>query len=228
MNKQKEEDLAKEILLYLEAEGWNCYPEAMLKYGNGRADIAATKNNILRIVEVKMSLSLALLNQANEWVLTKGVDEVYIAVPNLRSSSHLVEEILRWKKIGKIIVYSGQRHFKSSNIELRGGGQLEVMAKRKEAMLASLHEDMKNYKPGTQSGYSTPYNRTIASIQQAIAEKGPLTMKEIIKLGHHYSTDASAKSCLSQALDVFEKDKFIVDKSNKIFVYSLKPVPIIS
>lgn len=207
----KEEDLAKEVLDFLEKDGWNCYPEAMLKYGHGRADIAAVKNNIFRIVEVKMSLSLALLNQANEWIMTKGVDEVFIAVPNVRES-RLVHEILQWKGIGKIIVPS-RKGYPLHSLSIKPARQQEIKEKIKESMMGSLHDDMKNYKPGTQSGFSTPYNRTINLIEEFLKERGSATMNEILSLKHHYSSRSSARSSLSQALSSFEKDRFTVEQN---------------
>lgn len=222
MKKLSEEDVAKNILLYLEGQGWNCYPEALLKYSNGRADIAATKDGILRIVEVKMSLSLALLNQANEWILSEGVDEVFIAIPNLKVS-HLVSEILRWKGIGMLMHYPYSIYANKVNVVCTGGRRLNVREGRKKKMIDSLHEDMKNYSPGTKVGFSTPYNRTIKRIEEFILEKGcPVTMKEILKLEHHYASSSSARSGLSQALLIFEKDKFTVDQTQKEFLYDLR------
>lgn len=225
MKKLKEEDLAIKVLQHMKDEGWDCYPEAQLKYARGRADIAALKDDTFRIVEAKTSLSLQLLNQANEWIHMQGVDEVCVAVPNVRIS-RLVEEILRWKGIGLYHVIRGfnQRHQRFGVKEVQeiiAPRRLEVHKARRKRVIESLHPDMKNYKPGTTSGYSTPYNRTIKMILEYLKDHPESTLDDLVKLDHHYASKSSAKRSLTMALTSFEADKIESIKKGRSYVFSL-------
>ncbi|MDG6938626.1 MAG: hypothetical protein JRN42_08850 [Nitrososphaerota archaeon] len=66
--KRSEAEVAATFLKWLEASGWDCYPEACFGTEACRVDIAATRCGLLHFFEVKTSMSLALLAQAEHWI----------------------------------------------------------------------------------------------------------------------------------------------------------------
>lgn len=86
--------------------------------------------------------------------------------------------------------------------------------------IASLHEDMKRYTPGStvSEGYSTPWRRTMDAAKRRIEQSPGLTMVDIMHdLNHHYSTQSSARSCLMQWLQADSAVR--VDTSSKPYQF---------
>ncbi len=203
MKKIKESDLAKSVLTHLETEGWDCYPEAQMSYGRGRADIACTKEGALWIIEAKLSLSLKLLEQADGWVNTKAAHRVSIAIP-YRSISPFVYNLCRDRGVGIIMA---TKQFRSIYVH-KEATELDTRAPKVKKMIDSLHPDMKEYQPGTTSGYSTPYNRTMKAIRLYLTVNPGAFLKDIIKdVPHHYASDRTASTCIPNAVKEFEKGK---------------------
>lgn len=187
--KISEATLASQLLEYLKNDGWDCYPEALLHYGNGRADIAALKEGKLWILEVKNTLSLRLLEQAIEWAVTKAVNRVSVVTP-IKKITPLVDDICKWKSIGIMTIHS------YSGIKNRiVAPDLTYNDSKLNKNIESLHPDMKNYQPGTSNGYSTPYNRTMKVVKEFILQNPGSTLSNVVAgIQHHYSSKASAKS----------------------------------
>lgn len=67
----------------LELNEWDVYSEVQQAYGGySRADIVATKNNLLIVIELKNSLSLAVIEQAYDWI--GSADYVFVGVPKVK------------------------------------------------------------------------------------------------------------------------------------------------
>jgi hypothetical protein len=82
-----------------------------------------------------------------------------------------------------------------------------------EAVRAVLRPEHKTHaKAGTAGGgFWTPYKDTISKIRGLLAEHGPLTIPEIVKLmgKGHYKSPASARGALAKALPAFERDTIV-------------------
>ena len=210
MCKIKETEVAKIIYNFWENQGYDVYPEAQMRYGKGRADIAGVKKNKLMVTEVKTSLSLKLLEQADEWLKTKAVNFIYVAVPS-RKITNFIKDICKWKGFGLVTVY---RPSATAKIVIKAK-DLSPSTAKLSAMINSLHPDMKNYQPGTMSGYSTPYNRTINKVEKYIIQNPGSFVTEVIdNIDHHYATRKSGCSSLIKAIKNFEQARLSVKKRN--------------
>jgi len=199
----KESDLAKRIMKYLKEEGWDCYPEAQLCYGRGRADIACIKKGVLWVIETKTNLSLRLLDQANEWVKTKAVHRVSLAIP-YRNITPFAYEVCNWKGLGILMATPQLRVV----YDHRKAPEHKPSTFKLNKMVNSLHPDMKKYAPGTTKGYSTPYNRTMKAIRTYLKTHPGASLKDILKeVPHHYASKQSASACIPKAIKDFEKGK---------------------
>lgn len=214
----KESEIGEKVLLHLESQGWDCYPEAQFVSMGRSADIACVKDNKLMVVEIKVSASLALLEQACKW-LSSPVDYVSIAVPV--PISHFVGEILRWKGIGSYRVprYEWDR-FRVMTLAKEQGKDPERVKK----MISKLHEDMKNYIPGSPAGRSTPYSRTILAVTEYLYHNPDSKLKDILdNVKTHYTSLSSARSSLPRAIEQFERQKIIITRPGNLLVFNLTP-----
>jgi len=76
----KETELAEKVVDWLKSQHWEVYQEVQPHAFDRTADIVAVTGNLLWIIEVKKSLSLALLEQALRW---RGyANYISIATPN--------------------------------------------------------------------------------------------------------------------------------------------------
>lgn len=214
----KESDLAKVIMCYLEDEGWDCYPEALLSHGRGRADIACTKEGVLWIIETKVSMSLKLLEQAFEWTRTKAMHRVSIAIP-YRDVSPFVHTLCREQGMGILMATPKLRRAYS----LKEPKDIIPAPHKIQKMIASLHPDMKEYTPGSSNGYSTPYNRTMKAVRLYLKSNPGAFLKDIVKdVPHHYASDRTATTCIPKAVKDFEKGKIRCKKiKNRYRFYSI-------
>lgn len=73
----REEDLGPPVVAWLTAWGWDVYQEVVV--GDGVADIVATRGPVVWIIELKLSFSLSLLDQA--YHRRRYAHRVSVAVP---------------------------------------------------------------------------------------------------------------------------------------------------
>ena len=207
---KNEAELAALVMARLEADGWDCYPEAQFRSYLGRADIAAKRGRILWVVECKTTFGLSVIAQARAW---KGYANYRsVAVPMGRSSGgrSMASEICALLGIG-ILEVGKDRVYGGTDNRVRELIRPRLDRKVGYGLVDCLHPDMKRYAPGTTSGegYSTPFSRTMDRCIEFIKERPGCTVKELIEsIDHHYASLASAKTAIPYWLD---SPKFPVD-----------------
>ena len=211
MEKLTEVQLAKPIIAYLEERGWDVYQEVLI-YGKV-ADIVATFGKLTYIIECKTSLSLKLLEQAYNW---RGkANFVSIAIPASSSYGDFTRDLLIRNKIGTFSVRYSEVY---ENIH----PQLNRKTINIQKFIRPEHKIWAE--AGSQHGYYTPFQRTKQNIEYEI-KKHPngILFKDFIKLTeHHYSTEATARSCLRQWIDSgIIKGAKITYQGNKLFIYPI-------
>lgn len=206
----RETELAAPLLQYLAGMGWDCFPEAKMWGSIGRADIAATRKGILWVIECKLSFSLSLLDQACEWLGC--VNMVSILVPN-NPSRRSRAAILFCQQNGIGII---ERPLGSPD----SGDLIEVRmprfhkAPRVDRMISSLHPDMKRYTPGSQSGYSSAWRRTMQAAEEYVAAHPGCTIKQLADgIQHHYVNIISARGALSHWIEA--KNLALIDRHQR-------------
>ena len=209
MKKLSEVDLAKPIIAYLEERGWDVFQEVLI-YGKV-ADIVATFGKLTWIIECKTSLSLKLLEQIYGW---RGKSNfISIAIPASSSWGDFTEDLLNRNKIGVLSV----RH--SEVYE-----NIHPQLNRKTINIQKfLKPEQKTWaEAGSQHGYYTPFQNTKRNIEYRIKNyPNGILFNDFLKLTeHHYSKEATARSCLRQWIESgIIKGAKIVIQGNKLWIY---------
>lgn len=221
--KPTETDVAAVLVSYLERNGADVYQEVTVR--GGVADIVARVGVELWIVEVKTSLSLALVIQAME--RRRQAHRVYIAAPPSRSL----------REVGMICHEVGIGLFSVRTIESWHGQQLvsvEVEGRRwnrRPVDLASrLSPEHKTHaKAGAvgAAGRWTPFRNTCEQVARIVERNPGATIREVIeKTKHHYSTDAVARSSLAKWVQEGAIERVVAKQvDGKIRLYPVEAAP---
>lgn len=197
-----EQSIAEVVVAWLEALGADVYQEVEIL--GGIADIVARVGVEVWIVEVKTSLSLALVTQGME--RRRYAHRVYIAAPrtkNMRDVAMLCEEV----GIGLLQVTPGETFRGDIAIDPR---VREMVASRRwntrpVALADKLKPQHKTHaKAGAigAGGRWTPFRATCEELAAAARAKPGITLKEAIDgIRHHYSTPRSAMSSLAHWIE---------------------------
>jgi hypothetical protein len=191
-----EVDLAAVVVEWLEVLGADVYQEVELLPRGIRADIVARVRAELWIIEVKTSVSLALIEQAME--RRRFAHRVFIAAPTGRALAG--QNVCAELGIGLLDVYvGGGSTYNPSRVK-------EVCPSRRwnsrPVKLASrLRPEHKTHaKAGEPSGgHWTRFNGTCEELLQIVRAAGSegIALKEAISTKHHYSSLAGARSSLA-------------------------------
>ena len=202
-----EQELARQVVMWLQAQHWDIYQEVSTGLWGGRADIVAVQGKLSWVVETKMSLGLNVMAQAFEWI--GSANFVSVAVPLARESRArtLAKRLLRERGIGVIEcdAVSGVHHVSPRLIR-------RIVRPIRE-ILCDAHKTMAE--AGSSSGgYATPFALTCRVVQEFVVEHPGCTMRELVDaIEHHYGCDATARACLRKWLgtkkipDVEQRDE---------------------
>jgi len=237
-----EATLAAQVMEWLEGFGWDCYPEAKMTYGTGRADIAAVRGPVLWVIECKKSFTLSVLDQAAKWL--ENCNQVSIAIPYYkRGGGYTRNEAgaingYNWPAYQSLAAKLFCRQNGIGVIEVRDSEIREVEPPRffrdrrnpgtgfdfPRQNRLSLHPDMKRYAPGTTSdrGYSTPWRRTMDDAVEFVAKHPGCTLADLVAgIPHHYASAAGARGNLLHWLE--KKAEVRLDRSvHPIRLYPLE------
>jgi len=200
-----EQRVAEVVVAYLEALGADVYQE--VECGTGVADIVARVQAELWIVEVKTSLSLALLYQAMD--RRREAHRIIIAAPYSRSFREvgvLCDEL----GIGLWQVGTATRDVSVGGMPFGQAAVIERIDSRRwntrpVALASKLRPEHKTHaKAGAvgAGGRWTPFRSTCEELARIVtAEPGIALKAAIAKIAHHYRTPASARSSLAHWID---------------------------
>lgn len=187
--KPTEQDLAAHVVAMLHEMGWEVFQE--VETGYGRADIVARRDKIIWVVECKMSFGLSVIEQA--WNYIRGGQAHYVSVA---------------------VPYGGRKGFCRDVCRRYGIGVLTVNMKwnvpdvkeearpsfNRKASGITLKEEHKTWcKAGSAcGGHYTPFKGTVQSLVSLVTRhpEGLQFSEAIKKIDHHYSSFATAKTCL--------------------------------
>lgn len=189
-SKFSEVELAEPVVGYFESLKHDVYQEVSI--GSNCADIVSVLGKIVTIIEVKRSLTIALLDQAYSW--NRLANYVYIAVPRTRDKArYFAYRICRDYGIGVLIV-----DMKHKSITEKVPAQLHRKSEAKKILGALRPEHKTHCKAGSQWGQWTPFQGTCRALCQLVKNSPGITLDEAIKsIKHHYSSNASAKHSLT-------------------------------
>lgn len=202
-----EQQVAEVVVAYLEALGADVYQEVAC--AGGVADIVARVQAELWIVEVKTSLSLALLLQAME--RRREAHRVFVAAPYSRTFNDtgvICDEL----GIGLLDVRVSEHTRKGCTCErcydpshLRVAVDARRWNTRPVRLAAQLKPEHKTHaKAGAVGGGGrwTPFRGTCEELARIAKAEPGITLREAIeKIRHHYRTPASARSSIAHWLE---------------------------
>jgi len=187
-----EKDLASKLIEWLTEQKWTIYQEVELK--PGIADIIAVMGNKVWIIEVKTSLCLRVLAQAERW--KSYATWRSIAIPSRR---HNYEDLTLTKKICTYLgigILNIPKSFGDPSILI--DAQLNRSAKAKDVLKQLKPEHQTYAKAGSPTGRRwTGFKATSRDVTSYIAANPGCTLKDIIdNVATHYHSKSTAKSCI--------------------------------
>ncbi len=211
--------IAGVVMDWLQAQGWDCYPEVEPARGGPRADIVGVRGNLVMVCEVKTSMGLALLSQAIGWHGTAHFICVATPVKQGRYERTRAEDhVFKYYGLGRLSVFDRGSEWEDRVKEKVRPSYLRPNKHLVERMRNCLCPDMKRYSPGTQVGYSTPWNRTMTRAVKYIESNPGCTIKELMGVVEtHYASPAGARAGLREWLP--EDKRVRVDTGARPFRY---------
>lgn len=187
---KSEAELVEATRDWLRADGWDCYFE-VAPWGSGaaRADIVATRGPLLAIVECKLTLSMALLDQCRHWARFAHV--TWASVPWIDATELQLEVC---ELVGCGLVTFGR--FSDSGGTVQRGPTLRRNVDHAR-IRRHLGEAQAATRPGSVS-FATPFTATCTRLRALVrAQGGRIAVKEAIgQLEHHYTSPACARASL--------------------------------
>lgn len=193
--KRTEADLASGVQDWLVDQGWDVYPEVRPACGWPRADLVARIDGRVWVVECKLSLSLAVIEQADDWAAWCHWRSVAVPDTNrarkLRRGQRIAEKMCGLLGIGVLrVARSGvvqQVRFPVLNRRLAGTQLLDALCEaQKEEGVA-----------GSRNNYFTPFRRTRRDLVDYVREHPGTSMEAAVEaVAHHYRRDTTAAVAL--------------------------------
>lgn len=183
----KETELAERVIQFLESQHWDVYQEVQVERYGRCADIVAVKGNIVWIIECKLSLSLAVLEQAYRWCCNANFVSVAVPYSTHAKGRAFASMIMSTFNIGYITVYN-----QSVTQDIPPG----LFRKAKTKIIKNnLREEHKTFaKAGNSYGERfTPFRQTCIDLFHIVAANPGISLKEAItQVNHHYRKDSTA------------------------------------
>jgi hypothetical protein len=137
---KSETDLARQVVLWLQDQNWEVYQEVDM---GGVADIVAVQGPLTWVIECKLSMGIALMEQAAGWI--GQANYVSVAIPYVRHNV-FCRRVLKWLGIGILEVaadtsYRTDQHGSAVKEETRP----RLSRKVKGKLRAALCEAHKTY-----------------------------------------------------------------------------------
>ena len=193
-----ETHLAREVVAWLTAQGWETYREVTIRSSEPRADICAVSGPWLWVVECKLRFGFDVIAQALDWF--RYANLVSVAVPpvvkRFDRGRFLAKEICRERGLGLIEAVPAEEGW-----PVRWGQIAPRLRRKRDPRLGqALHPNMRQTEPGTNNGgYYTPFRGTCERLKDLVREQPGIALKDAIAaLDHHYANDTSARCHLVQ------------------------------
>ena len=183
------------IVAQLVAEGWDIYQE--VETGAGRADIVAVRGAVRWAIEVKTSMSLAVMDQARANVAYFHYSSLAVPAPQGGCGSRswrFAEECGNVFGFGVLSLHPKSHH--SQQLRIRSRGRLN-----RRPLRVPLHEQQKTQVQAgsNRGGQWTAFKSTVQSLEWQARTAPGIRLKEAVKkISHHYSSEPSATGSISR------------------------------
>ncbi|HXH55224.1 MAG TPA: hypothetical protein VNK03_05735 [Gammaproteobacteria bacterium] len=201
-----EKHMGGNLIKWISEEGWECFPEVQLRTRGPRADLIATKNQLLWAVEIKLSLNMTVIEQALRW---KQLGALYTSVAVLAPMrkyhnkfnfyTEFVDRVFRNEGLGLFLI-----NRKDMSVQEAITPRLfRYNFSKSKFLMEQLDERMKSYAAGSSSkeGYSSPFRRTIENAINFIAISKKCSIEELTNnIKTHFRIRTKAKKFLVKHL----------------------------
>lgn len=196
------------VVAHMRDLGWDVHQEVGWA-GGPRADIVATRGALVAVVEVKMSLGLAVIAQAAYW--QSWAHYCWVAAPAARryGSTHertMAERILREWGIGLYEVSVAMLQWEENRVRETIPPRLHrrIAYGQWDRLRAQLNDGTRTYAAaGNAEGkFWSPFRDTCERARKIVEDTPGLTTREVVSaLGkHHYGSDSAARGALAKWL----------------------------
>lgn len=219
MVKRIETEVAAKVIEWLRSTGWTVYQEICPYYGGNIIDILAVKDGEYWAIEVKTSLSLAVMAQAlrNKDYAHYSSFAVPIGTERGDKVRHFAQIVSRKLGIGFIEVCDfGSNRFSPIMTKVAPVLQPNPLLSGYKGLLIKKAE---NFAPaGNNEGkFWSHYRNTIEQAREYIEKHPGCTSKEIVEnIKHHYNHGSAAQALLT-ALRKWEESWCTVDSTKRPF-----------
>lgn len=190
---ESESDLAKRVIEWLESQHWEIFQEVQIETGGRCVDILARQGRIIWAIEVKKSLSIAVIEQACNW--TRYAHFSSVAVPNAGYSRvrSFAYKIMTQNGIGVIEdCWDGVKQHLQPRLNRHACTDYFTKG------LLEVHKTFASAGNSNSVRY-TPFKGTAIALCKIAKEFPGISLRDAIKkIEHHYSKDSTAFSCLSR------------------------------
>jgi len=204
---KSERDVAAIMIQGLRDEGWQVWQEVQGPYQlDSIADIMAIRDKLVWVVEVKKSMSLALIEQANQWKWrTHFVSVCVMDTKGESKGRRIASKILKDLGIG---LFEIQPEYDEPYGRIRENIQPALNRNPSKTCIKyfrDLDPVLQDFAEagGKGSGHWTPFADTVAQLQAYIIKNPDCTFREAMEaINHHYASHSTARSSISKWLDL--------------------------
>lgn len=212
--KATEQDVAEVVVAWLEALGADVYQE--VEVSGGVADIVARVQAEIWIVEVKTSLSLALIAQAME--RRRLAHRVIVAAPYTRSLREVMP-ILNELGIGVLEVRLGESQYGYTiDPTVYERSRSRRWNTRPVELAKQLRPEHKTHaKAGAigAGGRWTPFRDTCEKLARVVRAEPGITLKAAVaKVDHHYASSRSAVAHLPRWIEAGKVEGVRIERTH--------------
>lgn len=189
-----EMELAEVVITWLEQFQWDVYQEIQISYGGEIADIVAVQYGIVWVIETKKTFGINLIEQCYKW--SEYAHYVSAAIPVRKHDTGFGRMICRKFGIGILEVPEPDGwHF--INELQKPKLHRTALAKKIRECLTPEHKTFA--KAGNPDGKRlTPFQATCLNVVDEVRKNPGIKLKDLIdNVSHHYSSPATARSCIS-------------------------------
>ncbi len=214
-----EAELATAIVEHLRSSGHEVYQE-VVGFG-GVADIVATKDGRIIVVECKLYLGLDVMEQACRWKLAS--HETYVATPEPSG----LFPVTVCKKLGLGVMLARKRHsFDDGALitEVDVREQAEARTEVSDANMPRLCVEQQTYAAaGSATGkHWSPFRATEKALREYVAEHPGVLCREALKaIPHHWNGKGAPTSRVRELIGKGAITGIRIDDTNGVRLYPI-------
>lgn len=193
--KVSEETLAEKVVAWLQEMKWDVYQEVQMDRYGRVCDIVAIQNKVSWFIEVKTTLGIDVIEQAQAWRWSAH----YVSVATPIIPRPFVCSILRNFGIGAIFINTKQA------FEVREDFHCQLNRHADKRVFYAISEEHKVFaKAGTNSGqHWSPFKQTCQAILDHVERNPGVSLSDLMKeINTHYRSVSTARACIKKWAEV--------------------------